>query len=625
MKLVLKSSRLSRLLIPLISLCFITTPGFANTQSAQKRPARPPANVLINIDFNAVLPVSGPAAIGYAATDYWNGYSAPYQSIGQLPDLHYSDGQLSGASLTVQNAPGAWDNEHPDSMMRTFVHSFAYQPILVTLDNLPNGTYDIYVYAHGVLDQNSIISAEADGVNYGTESTSPGADWQSAEWIEGAQYVVLRDVSVLGGSSLVLTSAPGLTEIGVLNGIQLLQTSTRAKKVKPSKVEDAPVDALLNLDFGNTATYAGEAAGGNGPADIWNSWYAPFQFFAEKSGLIWATGEPSVMSATIENAPGAWVSEHPDGMMNTFTHSFEYQPIVLTLSDLPNGTYDIYVYAHGVLNQNSRITAMADGVTYGPESTTSGPEWLAPGWTEGTQYVLLEKVSVLGGSTLVIRADAVDTELAVLSGIQLRRTSQHAKQVKAPKPTKIPKDALLNVDLANPAQWTGVAATGDGPADIWNGWYAPYQFFAQSGDLKWSNGDSSGATASIQNAPGAWWNGHPDLMMSSFAHSFGYQPILLTFTDLPIGTYDVYVYAHGVEGQDSSITAVANEILYGPENTTVNDEWMSATWSEGAQYVRLQNVVVPDSGILTIQSAPISTELAVLNGIQLRRTSKKER
>lgn len=329
------------------------------------------------------------------------------------------------------------------------------------------------------------------------------------------------------------------------------------------------------------------------------------------------------MSASIANAPGAWVSPHPDGMLNTFTHSFGYQPIVLTFTDLPNGTYDVYVYAHGEINQNASITAAADGYTYGPESTTAGDDWLTPGWREGSQYVLLESVSVRGGSPLVITANPGATELAVLSGIQLRYKSKHARKPATLTTPKLPKNALLNVDFANPASWSGVAATGDTISDVWNSWYAPYQLFAERFDLLWANGEASGASATIENAPGAWANGHSNPMMNTFTHSFYYQPINVTFSALPEGTYDVYVYAHGEINQNSQISIQAGGLTYGPEITTSGPGWTSPVWSESAQYVLIPGVKLAAGGTLIVKSEPNAADLAVLNGIQLRRVAKK--
>jgi hypothetical protein len=102
---------------------------------------------------------------------------------------------------------------------------------------------------------------------------------------------------------------------------------------------------------------------------------------------------------------------------------------VITFNDLPTGTYDVYVYAHGVIDeQNSSVKATAAGRVYGPEATLTDSSWLSPVWTEGSQYVLLQRVALPAGNPLVIQVDpAALPEYAFVNGIQLRQTSKHAK------------------------------------------------------------------------------------------------------------------------------------------------------------------------------------------------------
>jgi len=135
----------ARTLTLFLSVLALPISTWADPIGSEKRPPRPPKDALLNLDFGGAEPWLGIAATGDTPSDYWNPYWAPYQLLGHLPDLLWSDGQLSGVSATVENAPGAWTNDHPDGMMNTFIHSFGYQPITVTLANLPNGTYDVYV------------------------------------------------------------------------------------------------------------------------------------------------------------------------------------------------------------------------------------------------------------------------------------------------------------------------------------------------------------------------------------------------------------------------------------------------------------------------------------------------
>lgn len=598
------------------------TPG-----GAQKRPERPPTDALLNIDFASAEPSYGEAATGNGPADYWNYSYAPFQNFVELPDLNWSTGELSPVSATVENGAGTWGNGHPNYMMYGYLYTSA-SDIVVTLSDLPNGTYDVYVYAHGGPpdEHNATITAEADGVTYGPETTTADSSWLSPVWSEGAQYVLLQEVSVTGGTPLIIRSSPGVSGYAFLNGLQIRSTSKHAKKPKHDKLPKPPKGALLNLDFASPEASYGPAATGNGPDDYWNFSYAPFQYFTEIFDLKWSNGELSPVSATVENGPGTWGNDHPNYMMYGYLYTYGPETMTVTFSDLPNGTYDVYVYAHGgpPNEQNGVVSLEADGTTYGPESTATDSSWLSTTWVEGAQYVRFEQVSVVGGSPLVVRSTPGLSGYSFLNGIQIRQSSQHAKKPKHAKLPKTPKDPLLNIDFASPEASYGLAATGNGPDDYWNFSYAPFQFFTEIFDLKWSTGDLSPVSATVENGPGTWGNGHPNYMMYGYLYTYGPETITVTLADLPGGTYDVYVYAHGgpPDEQNGVASAEANGISYGPESTAIDSSWLSATWVEGAQYVRFEQVALAEGNPLIIRATPGVSGYAFVNGLQIRRVSK---
>jgi hypothetical protein len=113
---------------------------------------------LINIDYGAHLnPVFstkiGPAAAGISPADYWNLYSRDgnggYLVNGTLNNLSWSDKTSSGANLQVQNAPGAWYTLNPDPMFQSYLYPNQSESITSFLTQLPGGSFDLYVYAHG--------------------------------------------------------------------------------------------------------------------------------------------------------------------------------------------------------------------------------------------------------------------------------------------------------------------------------------------------------------------------------------------------------------------------------------------------------------------------------------------
>ena len=149
-------------------------------------------NTLINVNFGVdATPVKrGPAAVGQTLTDEWNLYSRDdgqggYKLNGGMESLKFASGLASTAGLVIENAPGAWGNEHPDAMFGVFLYPLGGGPdVTVTLTNLTAGTYDLLCYGHGGPgdDQNTSFEVISGGVSYGDQATTTSPRWRSAEW-----------------------------------------------------------------------------------------------------------------------------------------------------------------------------------------------------------------------------------------------------------------------------------------------------------------------------------------------------------------------------------------------------------------------------------------------------------
>jgi hypothetical protein len=192
------------------------------------------ADALINVDYTAHLNQNfsvktGPAVVGNSPSDFWNVYSRDvssewdWRANGVVDDLKYSDGSSSGAQLAVFNAPGAWYTLDPDPMYQSYLYPFNQDPIVSEFTQLPAGTYDLYVYAHGQpAAENAFLSLWNGAVNYGTLSTSSNPAADSPGWTEGFEYVAFHNINVADGDKLTLTSSKGDGPIAVINGLQLL-------------------------------------------------------------------------------------------------------------------------------------------------------------------------------------------------------------------------------------------------------------------------------------------------------------------------------------------------------------------------------------------------------------------
>jgi hypothetical protein len=193
---------------------------------------------LINIDYTAHLnpffaSKTGPAVVGNTVADQWNVYSrdvsSPFdwRTDGTLSPLLYSDGANSGASLAVFNAPGAWYTLSPEPMYMTYLYPFNGGSITSQFSDIPAGTYDIYVYAHGQPSaENGVLTLSIGATGFGTLSTSPDASLDTPGFTEGFEYVVYRNIPVVLGDRLDLISSPGSTGLAIMNGVQIVTAGT---------------------------------------------------------------------------------------------------------------------------------------------------------------------------------------------------------------------------------------------------------------------------------------------------------------------------------------------------------------------------------------------------------------
>lgn len=101
---------------------------------------------------------------------------------------------------------------------------------------------------------------------------------------------------------------------------------------------------------------------------------------------------------------GTWVGG-VDGMSVPITNGFR-------LLDIPQGKYNLYLYAGGVIGDTTDFYLSVNGEPYSLKSATNQQN---PYFAEGENYVLYEDLVLYAGSVLDIRV------LGFLAGLQLRR------------------------------------------------------------------------------------------------------------------------------------------------------------------------------------------------------------
>lgn len=188
----------------------------------------------------------GLAATGAATNDFWNSFY-PTNGMGQLFDpsvvvpLFSADYTNAGVGMLMVNVALAGTHTTGDTMFDSWLAASGTN-LYVTLTNVPYGSYDIYVYGHGDSNElNSTINLQAGWADYGTTNTTDSADWNTNAWVEGAQYVVFRDVLIPSGQNVQITVGTNSAGLAILNGFQLV-----SKTLDP--MQDTDGDGLTDLD-----------------------------------------------------------------------------------------------------------------------------------------------------------------------------------------------------------------------------------------------------------------------------------------------------------------------------------------------------------------------------------------
>ncbi len=127
----------------------------------------------------------------------------------------------------------------------------------------------------------------------------------------------------------------------------------------------------------------GPAAVGQNANDFWTGAYFPYSTYSTINNLLWSDHTPSGINLAIANAPGDWANGASDPMFSTYTYVYNGD-ITVTLTGVPAGTYDLYLYGHGPATDNSIFTVTSPANSQGTLLTTpSGTAWQSTTWAEG--------------------------------------------------------------------------------------------------------------------------------------------------------------------------------------------------------------------------------------------------
>ncbi|MCL4786508.1 MAG: hypothetical protein KJ070_06885, partial [Verrucomicrobia bacterium] len=165
----------------------------------------------------------------------------------------------------------------------------------------------------------------------------------------------------------------------------------------------------------------------------------------------------------------------------------------------------------------------------------------------------------------------------------------------------------------------GFAAVGISPNDYWNSYNNPLVVVASMTNLKWSNTNTSSAGMVVRNAPGQWGNTLPDAMFQGYNYAHNQGNVPLTFTHLPNGICDVYLYGHTTTTNDNALFDLWSEgLLWGFKGTSLAGYGPTSNkWENGQHDVVFKDVTVSSNQPVVIQAKHTTYHFNNLSGLQL--------
>jgi hypothetical protein len=381
----------------------------AGLQIEKASPSKP--LTLIDVDFDAG---SGPSAkSGFAATgvnnnDFWNFYTRDdgmggWRTSGNIPNLSYVDTSSSGVGLTVNNAPGAWNNGSSDHMYAGYIYPLSGTNSTFTLTNLPAGNYNFYTYS-----QDGNYTLTVGGKTYGTLLTADmPLSSDPPNWETGVQYSLFANIPVVAGQSVVITVNLGTAGFAILGGLQIEKVAT----------------ALIDIDFdagSGPSAKKGFAATGQTTNDFWNFYTRDdgaggWRTSGAITNLAYVDHKASSVGLTVNNAPGAWNNGSSDPMYGGYIYPLSGTNATFTLTNLPAGNYNFYLYS-----QDGNYDLTVGGSFIGNRTTSDMPLSSDPPiWQSGVQYGLFSNISVSSGQSVVVTVKPGVAGYAILAGMQI--------------------------------------------------------------------------------------------------------------------------------------------------------------------------------------------------------------
>jgi hypothetical protein len=244
---------------------------------------------------------------------------------------------------------------------------------------------------------------------------------------------------------------------------------------------------LIDVDFGagNVGGEVGFAATGQTTNDFWNFYtrddgQGGYLTLGSLTNLKYADGSASTVGLIVGNAPGAWANSSSDEMFHSYIYPFSGNAS-LTVTNLPSGSYDFYIYGSDGIYQ-----AAVAGTNYGPKTAPNAAVVNPIVWQENVQYVVFWGVAVAAGQTASFTVGPGPGGYALMSGMQIATASAPPSNL---PPVIVSQPSSQSVAPGSNATFT-VSADGTAPFT--------YQWFF-SGNALGGSTDSTLALSNVQS------------------------------------------------------------------------------------------------------------------------------
>ena len=263
---------------------------------------------------------------------------------------------------------------------------------------------------------NQTVSA---GISAAISVTAEGVPPPAYQWYFNSNLVANATNSALSFAD-IQTNNSGYYFVVVTNNFGAITSSVATLTVD--------VDLLLDVDFSGRSASAetGRAAIGDSIYDFWNEYNQTNLPSGSLPNLSTAEGQVSQVGLLVTNLPMPGFNGSSDQMYDDYLSAPIGQTATLTITNLPPGAWNVYLYS-----DDSTFDLSAGTNYYGFQTSYDQPlsGFL---WQPGVQYIAFETVCVSNGEPVTIDVYYGENLSALISGLQIASANHNPSGFSGP-------------------------------------------------------------------------------------------------------------------------------------------------------------------------------------------------